>query len=160
MGSLPPGLFLKEGILQQAPSSSFKRKKGLAAYTFLLIDTLGSYSSSLLAAKGSVLLDFNFRQTSVAIERETSQFRKTYAKKTSTVFCNRNGRLFLSLRAKHSFPVDSTKEIIRWYHETINHATTPRKFLLGLIIESKAANPYISFSTCYLSFSPEQDKKG
>ena len=32
--------------------------------------------------------------------------RKTYAKKTSTVFCNRNGRVFLSLRAKHSFPVD------------------------------------------------------
>lgn len=65
-----------------------------------------------------------------------------------------------SFPAKHSFPVDSTKEILSWYHETINHATTPRKFLLGFILESKAANPYISFLTCYLSFSPEQDNKG
>lgn len=39
-----------------------------------MIETLGSSSSSLLAAKGSVLLDFHFRPTSVAIERETSQF--------------------------------------------------------------------------------------
>ena len=62
--------------------------------------------------------------------------------------------------ANHEWTVDSTKAILRWSHETINHATAPRKFLLGFIFESKAANPFISFSTCYLSFSPEQDNKG